>query len=85
MVLNCFYIKTGQNTPKMNDLTDMLKLEKGYLTSFFSKWDDTKLLRFFSLITSSNRSIIKIAKDLPSLELKRAKPTNETYSKYDEK
>ncbi|WP_350291395.1 hypothetical protein [uncultured Croceitalea sp.] len=69
----------------MNDLTDMLKLEKGYLTSSFSKLDDTILLRFFSLSTSSNRSIIKIAKDLLSLELKGAKSTNETYSKYDEK
>ncbi|WP_350294069.1 hypothetical protein [uncultured Croceitalea sp.] len=69
----------------MNDLTDMLKLKKGYITSSFSKLDDAKLLKFFSLSTSSNRSIIKIAKDLPSLELKSAKPTNETYSKYDEK
>lgn len=70
---------------KMNDLTNLLKLEKGYLASPLSELDNITLFRAFSPNISSNRSFKKIAEDLLSLESKRAKPLNETYSKYDGK
>ncbi|GMN12223.1 hypothetical protein MTsPCn9_35520 [Croceitalea sp. MTPC9] len=69
----------------MNDLTNLLKLKKGYLISLFFQLDYAMLLSTFSPTFLSNRSFKKIAKDLLSLELNSVRSLNETYSKYDGK